>query len=55
MTRSPMHNGYMDSLRLGNAVPESQSLSPNSDNEDENMDVEADLIPSLSLPPPIIP
>lgn len=55
MTKSPMHNGYMESLRLGNAAPQGQSLSPSSDKEDEQMHDEVDLIPSLSLPPPIIP
>lgn len=55
--QSPSGGGAtkLQSLGLGNAYAQGTG-SPNSDGEDDMMlDAEADMIPSLSLPPPIIP
>lgn len=56
-SRSPKASAILANLGLGSvADTPSMTQSPNSDGEDEMaMDGEVDLIPSLSLPPPIIP
>ncbi|KAJ9104254.1 hypothetical protein QFC19_004071 [Naganishia cerealis] len=55
--RSPKASTILANLELGSASNTSPNTqSPNSDGEDEMaMDGEVDMIPSLSLPPPIIP
>lgn len=55
--RSPKASAILANLGLGSATDTpSITQSPNSDGEDEMaLDGEVDMIPSLSLPPPIIP
>lgn len=56
LVKSQKKMAKMPDLGLGGIDSQGHSLSPSSDNEDElALDGDADLIPSLSLPPPIIP
>lgn len=56
LVKSQKKMAKMPDLGLGGMDSQGHSMSPSSDNEDNlTLDGDADLIPSLSLPPPIIP